>query len=234
METNEQKIQCPSCGVSISVDDILTRSIEDKVKKSFEATQKINEQELAHKAEELKKQENEISEKQKSIESVIANKVSDQLKAERLKIFQDARSEAEKEQSAMTALLEEQLKIKDEKLQQATKNEIELRKEKIRLEEDKQAFELEKLRQLEEAKSIISEEAAKKAAEEQQYVVAQLKKQLTDAIKAKDDLARKLEQGSQKTQGEVLELALEDLLRAEFLHDEIAPVPTGVTGADVI
>ena len=74
----------------------------------------------------------------------------------------------------------------------------------------------------------------KKAAEEQQYVIAQLKKQLTDATKAKDDLARKLEQGSQQTQGEVLELALEELLKAEFPHDEIVPVPKGVSGADII
>ena len=160
--------------------------------------------------------------------------MTDQLKAEKLRIFKEARTEAEKEQNVLTTLLEEQLKNKDEKLAQATKNEVELRKEKIKLEEDKQIFELEKIRQLEEAKNVFIEEASKKAAEEQQYVVAQLKKQLTDAIKAKDDLARKLEQGSQKTQGEVLELELEKILKAEFLHDEIAPVPTGVTGADII
>ena len=90
------------------------------------------------------------------------------------------------------------------------------------------------MRQLEEAKSVYIEEASKKAAEEQQYVVAQLKKQLTDAIKAKDDLSRKLEQGSQKTQGEVLELKLEELLKVEFPYDEIVHVPTGVSGADII
>jgi hypothetical protein len=102
-----------------------------------------------------------------------------------------------------------------------------LRKEKNKLEEDKQNFELEKQRQLDEERKKITEEASKKATEEQQYVIAQLKKQLTDATKAKDDLARKLEQGSQQTQGEVLELELEEILRAEFLNDEILPVPKG-------
>ena len=63
-------------------------------------------------------------------------------------------------------------------------------RKKIKLEEDKQAFELEKMRQMEEAKRAIVEEATQKAAEEQQYVIAQLKKQLTDATKAKDDLAQ--------------------------------------------
>jgi hypothetical protein len=234
MATNEQKIQCPKCGESISIDDVLTRQIEEKIKKDFQAAQQVKEQELTHKSEELKKQAAEIAEDKKNIDSVIADKVADQLKAEKLRIFKEARTEAEKEQTALTILLEEQLKNKDEKLAQATKNEIELRKEKIKLEEDKQAFELEKMRQLEEAKNAFIEEASKKAAEEQQYVVAQLKKQLTDAIKAKDDLARKLEQGSQKTQGEVLEIELEELLKTEFPHDEIAPVPIGVSGVDII
>ena len=234
MTTNEQKIQCPKCGESISIDDVLTRQIEEKIKKDFEATQKIREQELAQKSEELKKQAAEIAESKNNIESVVAEKVAGQLSAAKLKLFKEARAEAEKEQDAKTALLEEQLKNKDEKLTQATKNEVELRKEKIKLEEDKQSFELEKMRQMEEAKRAIVEEATKKAAEEQQYVIAQLKKQLTDATKAKDDLARKLEQGSQQTQGEVLELALEELLKAEFPHDEIVPVPKGVSGADII
>lgn len=234
MRTNEQKIQCPKCGESISIDDVLTRQIEEKIKKDFEATQKIREQEFAQKSEELKKQATEIAESKINIESVVAEKVAGQLSAAKLKLFKEARAEAEKEQDAKTALLEEQLKNKDEKLTQATKNEVELRKEKIKLEEDKQSFELEKMRQMEEAKRAIVEEATKKAAEEQQYVIAQLKKQLTDATKAKDDLARKLEQGSQQTQGEVLELALEELLKAEFPHDEIVPVPKGVSGADII
>ncbi len=232
--TTQQKIRCPSCGESISIDDVLTRQIEGKIKKEFDDKQKTQEQAFIAKSEELKRQAAKIAEERKNIDAVVTDKVADQLKAERMKIFKDAKSEAEKEQNAMMALLEEQLKNKEEKLLKATENEIALRKEKIKLEEDKQAFELEKMRQLEEAKNAIIEEAGKKAAEEQQYVIAQLKKQLTDAIKAKDDLARKLEQGSQKTQGEVLELELEQLLKSEFPDDEITPVPTGVTGADII
>ena len=234
MANKEQKIQCPKCGESISIDDVLTRQIEEKIKKDFEATQKVREQELTQKSEELRKQAAEITESKKDIDSMVREKVVGQLAIEKLKLFKEARAEAEKEQDVKTTLLEEQLKNKDEKLKQATKNEVELRKEKIKLEEDKQAFELEKLRQMDEAKKIIIEEATKKATEDQQYVISQLKKQLTDATKAKDDLARKLEQGSQQTQGEVLELELEELLKLEFPQDEILPVPKGVKGADII
>ncbi|MBI4651682.1 DUF2130 domain-containing protein [Candidatus Desantisbacteria bacterium] len=130
--------------------------------------------------------------------------------------------------------LEEQLTEKENKLREATEKELQIRKEKNNLEEEKKNFEIEKQRQLNEERKKIFEEASKKATEEQRYVIAQLQKQLTDATQAKDDLARKLEQGSQQTQGEVLELKLEEILKTEFLYDEIVPVPKGVIGADII
>lgn len=49
-----------------------------------------------------------------------------------------------------------------------------------------------------------------------------------------DELMRKLEQGSQQTQGEVLELELEKVLRMTFPTDEITPAPKGIRGADVL
>ena len=234
MTNIKQKIKCPKCGESISIDDALTYQIEEKIKKDFESTQKIKEKELAQKEKELEKQAIEIIKNKKDIDLMVEKQVANKINEEKLKLFKEGKIEAEKEQNAKTELLEEQLKNKEEKLAKATKNEIELRKEKMKLDEEKQAFELEKIKQLEEAKKIIVDEVTKKATEEQQYVIAQLKKQLTDATKAKDDLVRKLEQGSQQTQGEVLELELEEILKSEFPQDKILPVPKGVKGADVI
>lgn len=233
-QVNEKQIECPQCGASISIDALLTHQIEEKIKKKFDAEQQVKQQALADKEAVLAKQASEIELSKKNIDTLIATQVADKLSTEKLHLFKQARTEAEKEQISKVTLLEEQLKNKDEKLQQATQNEIILRKEKIKLDEEKKSFELEKMRQMEELKQVLQEEAAKKATEEQQYVIAQLKKQLVDATKAKDELARKLEQGSQQTQGEVLELELEELLKAEFLYDEIIPVPKGVTGADII
>jgi hypothetical protein len=49
-----------------------------------------------------------------------------------------------------------------------------------------------------------------------------------------EELKRKAEQGSQQSQGEVLELELEELLRARFPTDVIEPVGKGELGADVV
>lgn len=49
-----------------------------------------------------------------------------------------------------------------------------------------------------------------------------------------EELKRKAEQGSQQSQGEVLELELEELLRARFPTDIIEPVGKGELGSDVV
>ena len=321
MNDSEQKIKCPKCGESISIDDVLTHQIEEKIKKELGEENRLKEVEITKQKKELEAQKDKLEEAQKNTQIEVNKKVAEKLATEKVTLWKQAQIEAEKQKTAEIKLLEEQIKNKDEKLieantetlkarvdrqkleeekksfelvkvrqieeerkkieeeaflravkqnerdsakllkqveeaekekeaerkileeqiaekdkklQEAKENELRVRREKNKLEEDKRNFELEKQRQLDEERKKIVEEAGKKATEEQQYVIAQLKKQLTDATKAKDELARKLEQGSQQTQGEVLELELEEILKVEFPHDEIVPVPKGVSGADVI
>ncbi|MEK6655900.1 MAG: DUF2130 domain-containing protein [Nitrospirota bacterium] len=321
MTTNEQKIKCPKCGASISIDDVLTHQIEEKIKKELVEENRLKEAEIVKQKKELEDQKKKLEEAQKNTQIEVNKKVAEKLETEKVALWKKAQIEAEKQKEVEIRILEEQIKGKDEKLmeanaealkaradrqklesdkkyfelekikqieeerkkieedafaralkqneratfnlheqikeakkekeaekkmleeqlaekenklREASAKELALRKEKNKLEEEKRNFELEKQRQLDEERKKIFEEAGRKATEEQQYVIAQLKKQLTDATKAKDDLARKLEQGSQQTQGEVLELELEEILKAEFPHDEIIPVPKGVSGADII
>lgn len=209
MKNEIKNITCPNCKKSISIDEVLTSQIEAKLNKEF------------------KEKEIDIKNTLKKENEVILAKKEDELKKQLLKQLSQE-SDGEKK------LLEKQLQEKDIKLQKANENELSLRKEKNKLEEDKKDFKIEKQRQLDAERKSIMQEASKKATEEQHYVIAQLKKQLSDATKVKDELARKLEQGSQQSQGEVLELELEDMLRAEFIYDDISPVPKGINGADVI
>ena len=64
--------------------------------------------------------------------------------------------------------------------------------------------------------------------------VKELEKQLADQKKLSDEMKRKLEQGSMQLQGEVQELALEDILKSTFPIDDVGEVPKGVSGADVV
>ncbi|MCX6719738.1 MAG: DUF2130 domain-containing protein, partial [Candidatus Staskawiczbacteria bacterium] len=218
---------------------ILDEQIKEKDKKLTEANaealkahsgrQKLEDDKKNFELEKVK----QIEAERKKIEEDAFTRATKQNERDSSKLREQLK-EAEKEKEAEKKMLEEQLKEKDEKLSEANKNEIEIRKEKNKLEEDKKNFELEKQRQMDEERKKIAEEAGKKATEEQQYVIAQLKKQLSDAIVSKDDLARKLEQGSQQLQGEVLEIDIEDFLKQSFVFDEIEPVAKGERGADIL
>jgi hypothetical protein len=61
----------------------------------------------------------------------------------------------------------------------------------------------------------------------------ELEKKLSDTKKALDDAQRKATQGSQQLQGEVLELDLEEKLKATFPGDEFSAIPKGVEGGDI-
>lgn len=216
MQDDIKNIKCPNCGESISIDDVLTHQIEAKFKKDFETKEKNLRDTLTK--ESSQKLEQEKSELEKKIKAQILKDSGDEKRATEEK----------------NKLLEEQLAEKETKLKEARQNEVTLIREKQKLKDEQEAFELEKTRQLAEERKQIEEDASKKATDAKQSEIDQLNKKLSDATKAKDELARKLEQGSQQTQGEVQELALEELLKAEFIYDDISPVGKGINGADVI
>src|SRR3989339_152198 len=209
MSKTTNEIICPKCHESISIDEAFTHQIENKLRKDFEEKERV-----------LKVSIEEENEKKLQM---LATDLTARLKADVLKAGESERK-----------FLEEQLKDKDLKLKESAEKELELRRQAVKLKEDKERFELDKQRQMDEERKKIEEDASKRATEAQQSKIDQLNKQLSDATKAKDELARKLEQGSQQTQGEVQEMILEEMLKSEFIYDDIVPVPKGVNGADVI
>lgn len=84
-----------------------------------------------------------------------------------------------------------------------------------------------------EEESIIKNKAKQEANDESQLQIAQRDKQLDDLRKQLSEAQRKVEQGSQQTQGEVLELEIEEILKQKFPSDNIIPVAKGVNGADI-
>lgn len=261
--TETQKILCPNCKTEISVDDVLHAQIEAQVREKYEADKRKNEEALAAREAELTKRAEEIEVSKKNADKLVADAVSKE-KAELLKkteeaenakrnadiaiasavkeqvakreqeIQKQAKLDAEGEQKDMLEALKNQLTEKTNMLTEARKEQAQLMDEKQKLKDEKEAFEIEKRKQLEEERGKIREEADKKAAEAYQTILAQKDKTLADTLRLNEDLKRKIEQGSQQSQGEVAELNLEDELGKAFIYDEIAPVPKGIRGADVI
>ena len=72
-----------------------------------------------------------------------------------------------------------------------------------------------------EDQSEIEAKAAAKEREKFEFERLEMQKKLDDAVKSAEDLKRKAKQGSVQLQGEVQELALEDLLHKLFMSQEI-------------
>ena len=102
---------------------------------------------------------------------------------------------------------------------------LEFRKEKRQLQERAEKLELDVARRVDAERAKIQEETAKQVHEQHRLKDAEKDKKLQDAIKANEELRRKLQQGSQQTQGEVLELELEELIKTNFPIDVVEPVP---------
>lgn len=140
------------------------------------------------------------------------------------------REEAQRERQ----LLQEQLAQQQRKTQQAQEAELALRQEKSALEVRRRELDLEVARKLDAQRGKIEEELRKSAADEQALKLREKDKQIDDLKKLVDEMKRKSEQGSQETQGEVLELDIQAALEARFPHDLIRPVAKGKSGADLI
>jgi hypothetical protein len=128
-------------------------------------------------------------------------------------------------------------KEKDEEKERSTKllRQLEDLTDQIRdLRRKDEERELEMKKRLAQEEGKIKDELSKKFLEDHELKDKEKEKVISDLKKALEDAQRKAEQGSQQTQGEVLELELEALLRKEFPQDVISEVKKGQRGADVV
>jgi hypothetical protein len=112
---------------------------------------------------------------------------------------------------------------------QLTQLMIQLREAK----EEKREAKLEMQKQLMEEEEKIRLDAQKKAEESLHFKLLEKDKKLEEALKSNAEMSRKLQQGSQQTQGEAFELEFEKTLKREFPNDQINEVAKGTKGGDI-
>ena len=164
------------------------------------------------------------------VQQLVAERVAASLPA----IEQQARSADAAQLETELRDARDALAEKDERLRAQRETELALRRSQRELEEKARELELDVARRVDAERVQIREDAQRRAAEEHRQRDAEKELRLQEALRVNDELRRKLEQGSQQTQGEAVELALEEALGASFPLDSIEPVAKGVRGADVL
>jgi hypothetical protein len=228
--TDSNNIVCPNCKFEIEVTEVLSAQLRGEIRKEFEAEQRKKDAQLTERENALQRQLTELQQAKATIEQQVADK----LEKERQQLSENALKKAKEQVAVELQDSRQQLEEIRGKLKSAEQTELELRKERRQLAEQKEALELTVTRKLDEERAKIREAAKKEAADERQLKDAEKDKLVNDLRTQIEELRRKSEQGSQQTQGEVLELVMEDLLRRTFPFDTIQPVAKGVHGGDVI
>jgi hypothetical protein len=239
------QIVCPNCHHPFEPTDAMRDEIQKEV--NIKAAQWRREKEEEFKTKETGFQK-QLQQQKEAAEKLLAQQqqqAQQLLDSERKKISQQLEEQLRKQ---LSGDYENQLQMlqlaktdSEEKLKAARQKELLFLQEQQRLQDREQQIDLEIGRKLLEARVNLEEQIRKQEADktslketEHQLQLKELQKQLDDQKKLADEMRRKAEQGSMQLQGEVQELALEELLKGAFPFDEISEVGKGVRGADCI
>lgn len=224
------KIKCPNCGHDFDVEDALSGKLEAHFKAEYE--KKIARQAEKFKAERLilEKDVEEFEKKKERENELFKAKLEQRVEKESEKIQKQTQENFEQK---LKSLQEENDKKKAEN-RELKAQEIDLLKRENELKEKTEDLKLNVQKELLEKQTEIEVKARAKERESMALKEKEYQKQLEDQKKLIDVMKRKAEQGSMQIQGEVQELALEELLRNTYPFDNIDEVSKGVRGADCI
>lgn len=226
----EDNIKCPSCGEDIPVSQTLVHQLTEEARNQVKAEIAADKKVLVDREKELAAREKDLTGAKEDLSKLVEEKVKEGSAAIQTKALEKAKLEVALELKD----LREEADEREKKLQEAQKAEFEIRREKKNLEDKRRNLELEIERKLDQERKAIRETVAKEFSEEHRLRDAEKDKRVNDMLQQIEELKRKAQQGSQQAQGEVLELEMEDFLRANFPFDTIEPVPKGLSGADVL
>jgi hypothetical protein len=227
---DSSQIQCPNCGHSFELGDVLTSRLRGEFEADFAKKSAAREAEIARQREALAAARQKVEEDRSALEQQVQERTREQL----VRVKNEATALVRQELDAQLKDQAGALDAKNKALAELQKNEVELRRRARELEERGQALEVENARRLDEERAKIREEALKRAAEDHRLKDLEKDKRINDLMTSLEDMKRKAEQGSMETQGEVMEQDHEQSLKHAFPQDRVEPVPKGYNGADLV
>ncbi len=237
----EPTIICPNCKTEIKLTESLAAPLIESTRKQFEQQLAQKDSDIAQREQAIRAKEKQLAETKDKLDEQVASQVEEQLKKDRVRITTEEARKAtlavstDLEQKAReVADLQEVLKIRDEKLAEAQKEQAELIKKQRELDDAKRELDLTVEKRVQEGLTATREQGRKEAEEALKLKVAEKDQTIASMQKKIEELKHRAEQGSQQLQGEVQELELEDLLRSKFPFDTIEPVPKGEFGGDIV
>jgi hypothetical protein len=238
MSTN---IKCPNCNHEFPLEEALNDELKEAIEKEKQELRHQMMEYRSKKEEEIRKKEESFEQYKHSQEETFRLKMESELKKQNQQLEESIRKSMHADFENQLRLLQDANKENEEKLRTSRQKELEYLRKEQELKNREAELEIELQRKLQQERGKLSDELRKieeqkTAAKESEFQLRlkELEKQLEDQKKLAEEMRRKAEQGSMQLQGEVQELALEEMLRASFPFDMISEVGKGVRGADCI
>lgn len=232
-----QNIKCPNCAHEFPLENAITNEIENSIRTRYLNQYKKDQEAIAEKEKQVKAEKERLALQLEDQEKIVAEKV----KQEKLRLEMEAKKKATEELSVQLNAMKEDLEAKNQRIKESQQKEVEYLRKEQEFKNKEAEFDLLVQKKLQEERASISEQIRRQEHEknairdnEMQLKMKELEKQLEDQRKLAEEMKRKAEQGSMQLQGEVLELALEEMLRNAFPFDTITEVAKGVRGADAV
>jgi len=234
MEIESNIINCPKCGEPINVSDILFKQVQEKLSKDYEEKSAKKDKELQKIRLELQTEQEKLALDKETIQQQVDSQVKTKLSAEKSILEKSIRTNLKEETAEQIQNLQKELDEKSGQVKEFNKAKAEIEKLKREKDELRDKVVLEK--EIEFSDKLKEEKAKlkKQADEASALKIKELEKQLDDQKNLVDEMKRKAEQGSTQLQGEVQELAIEEILKSIFPYDLIIEVGKGIKGADVV
>ncbi|SEP03587.1 DUF2130 domain-containing protein [Nitrosovibrio sp. Nv6] len=237
----EPTITCPRCKTEIRLTESLAAPLLAATRKQFEQQLLQKDEDIVKREQGIREKEKEIAEAKRTLDDRVADQVAARMSIERSRVIADESRKARLASAAELdskmrelAELQEVLKGRDEKLAAAQKVQAELIKKQRELDDARRELELTIEKRVQDGLTVVRMRARQEAEEGLKLKVMEKDQTIASMQHKIEELMRRAEQGSQQLQGEVQELALENLLRAKFPFDAIEPVPKGDYGGDVL
>lgn len=233
---HEPTLNCPNCNYEIKLTESLAAPLIEEPRQ-FQVQLASKDAEVARKTEALRQEREQVEKAREQVEE----QVKQRLAAERSQIVAAEASKAREAVAAEVQLksaeldeMRKTLEANNTKLAEAQQAQAELMRKERALDEAKRELDLTIEKRVQATVDDIRSKARQEADEAARLLVLEKDQTIDSMARTIEELKRKAEQGSQQSQGEVLELELEELLRGRFPTDLIEPVGKGELGADVV
>jgi hypothetical protein len=227
-------IVCPQCAHEFQPTDAIRDELQKELRAQMVDWQKKKDDEYRRKEADHQKQLQQKDEEAQKTLTEERKRLSQQLE-------QQLRQQIGGDYEVQMKSLQQKDAENENKLKLARERELEFIKKEQELLNKQQEQELEMQRLLAEERGKLTEQIRKQEEDrsklkdqDHQMRMRELEKKLEDQNKLVEEMKRKAQQGSMQLQGEVQELALEELLRNTFPFDVVSEVGKGVRGADCI